>query len=186
MDYATVADVKSWLSITSNGDDALLARLITAESARIDEFLNRKLSSENYDIVFSGNGKNTIVFQQYPITAVQLIEIDGVGVPAYSSATGYGYQFSSWRIALVGRSFTWGIGNCHVKFTAGLNTIPKDVEQACIELVSLRYRERDRIGHASKSLGGETVSFVTSEMTDSILQKLNKYKRTMTAAWGSY
>lgn len=185
MDYTTLAEAKAWLKISTDTDDTVLESLISAESARIDAYLSRALASQSYDIVFGGNGKQSMVFQQYPITAVASVEIDGVAVPAYSSSTGYGYTFSNWRIQLIGKSWTWGVNNCHVVFTAGYATIPADIRQACLELVALRYRERERIGHSSKSIGGETVSFVIAEMTDSVKQKLNQYRRTMTAAWGT-
>lgn len=185
MDYTTLSAAKEWLKISSDTDDTLLASLISAESERINSYLSRDLSQKSYDLTFGGNGKQSMVFQQYPITAVSLVEIGGVSVPAYSSATGYGYSFSNWRIQLIGRSWTWGVNNCRVAFTAGYATIPADVSQACLELVAMRYRERERIGHASKSIGGETVSFVTLEMSDSVKQKLNNYRRTFTAAWGT-
>lgn len=184
--YATLSDVKAWLGITGDTDDALLTRLINAESARIDSYVDRVLSATNYDIVFSGNGRSSIVFPQYPIISVSSVSVNGVSIPAYVAPNGYGYAFSAWRIQLEGRAFSWGVNNCRAVFRAGYETIPLDVVQACIELVALRYRERDRIGHVSKTLAGETIAFTTTEMTDSVKQKLNQYRRTMTAGWGSF
>lgn len=56
--------------------------------------------------------------------------------------------------------------------------VPQDVEQACWELVGLRYKEKDRIGIQSKSLGGqETVSYFSGNMTASVIGLLNDYRR---------
>jgi hypothetical protein len=61
-------------------------------------------------------------------------------------------------------------------YTAGYAAIPAEIEQACIALVALRYKERDRIGHVSKSLAGETVAFSQKDMSDDIKTALLAYK----------
>ncbi|HEX3747598.1 MAG TPA: phage head-tail connector protein [Bryobacteraceae bacterium] len=58
--------------------------------------------------------------------------------------------------------------------------IPADIEQACIEMVSERYKYKDRIGQVSKSLGGqETVSFSQKNMPDFITTLLQPYRRVI-------
>ncbi len=56
---------------------------------------------------------------------------------------------------------------------------PRDLEQACIELVLLRLNERARIGEAAKTLAGEVVSFVQKDMTASIATALQPYRRVV-------
>jgi len=56
---------------------------------------------------------------------------------------------------------------------------PQEIEQACIEIVSLRYRERSRIGENSKSIGGETVSYTVKDFPDSVKTILNNYRRVI-------
>jgi hypothetical protein len=55
--------------------------------------------------------------------------------------------------------------------------LPLEVEQACIELVSLRYQERQRIGQVSKSLAGEVVAFTQKDMQDDVVAGLAPYRR---------
>lgn len=58
--------------------------------------------------------------------------------------------------------------------------VPADINQAVIELCSERYKYRDRIGHSSKSLGGqETVSFQANNVPTFIKELLNKYIRVV-------
>ena len=55
--------------------------------------------------------------------------------------------------------------------------IPGDIEQATIDLIGRKYRERDRIGLASKGLAGETTAFSQNDMsadTKAILQQYRK------------
>jgi hypothetical protein len=56
---------------------------------------------------------------------------------------------------------------------------PRDLEQACIELVLLRINERARIGEVGKTLAGEVVSFVQKDMTASIATALQPYRRVV-------
>ena len=51
-----------------------------------------------------------------------------------------------------------------VTYTAGYAATPPEIAQACIELVCLRYKERDRIGQVSKNLAGEVVAFSQKDM----------------------
>ncbi len=196
-DLCTLTDVKAWLNVTVTTDDNLLQRLLTAESTMIQSWLNRQIASQSYtetrDGSGVGDGAYEMVLANYPVTAIASLTIDGLAVPA-STDNGVmqpGYGFDSHRIWLArvtnsyeerysnAWQFTRGRGNVIITYTAGYATTPDDIYQACIELVSIRYRERDRIGQNSKSLAGETVSFNTKAMTDSILQTLNQYKKVV-------
>jgi hypothetical protein len=55
--------------------------------------------------------------------------------------------------------------------------LPYEVEQACIELVVLRYQERQRVGQVSKSLAGEVVSFSQKDMPADVATALQPYRR---------
>lgn len=58
--------------------------------------------------------------------------------------------------------------------------IPADISQACIELTAIRYRERKRIGEKSVSIGGgQTVSFDTKALPDSVKMYLDSYRQVI-------
>ena len=55
--------------------------------------------------------------------------------------------------------------------------IPADIEDACINMVGERYSYKGRIGHVSKSLGGqESVTFSVKNMPDYVKLALQPYK----------
>jgi hypothetical protein len=58
-------------------------------------------------------------------------------------------------------------------------TSPYDVEQACIELVANRAKEKERIGIASKSVANESVSFSQKDMSESTRSVLQQYKNVI-------
>lgn len=58
--------------------------------------------------------------------------------------------------------------------------VPADIEEATYEMVSERFKYKDRIGMNSKSLGGqETVSFSQKDMSDFVETLLNPYRRVV-------
>lgn len=56
---------------------------------------------------------------------------------------------------------------------------PPEIEQVAIELIAMRYKERQRIGENSKSIGGEVISFNVKDFSDSAKGMLNNYKRVI-------
>ena len=178
-DLTTLAAVKGWLGITTSADDATLARLITAASGYIEQWTNRHFSSQQFTEVRDGTGSAVMVFADYPVTAVQSVVINGNAItpsPGYGQA---GYSYDTSTIRLTGYLFDKGRGNVRLTYTAGYAVTPPEIEQACIELVALRYKERDRIGHQSKSLAGETVTFIVRDFPDSVRTILGNYKKVV-------
>ncbi len=180
-DLTTLANVKQWMSLASSVDDALISRLITAQSSLIQQYLNRILPSADYVQVLDGKDNRVAMLSNYPVTAVSGIVIDGGAVPESTSANASGWVIGSDRTAveLRGYSFTRGSSNVEISYTAGFSIIPTEIEQACIELVQLRYVERTRAGVSSKTLGGETVSFKSSALPDAVLLTLRQHRKVI-------
>ena len=181
-DLTTLDNVKNWLSppLTTSGDDALLTRLITAASQFIETWLNRAIASQAYVETRDGNGGNRLVTAHSPITGVTSLTIDGEAIPIAPTPLAAGYIFSPTAIYLQGRRFTPGFQNVVLSYTAGYASTPPEIEQACIELVVLRYKERDRIGQVSKNLAGEVVAFTQKDMPADVQTLIDQYRRNFT------
>jgi Phage gp6-like head-tail connector protein len=180
-DLTTLADVKTWLQTGSAAfpatDDALLTRLVGAASQYIQAWLNRQIASTDYLETRDGTGGHRLQFSCFPVTAVLSLTIDDQPVAAAASINAAGYRFSSTQLSVRGHRFNRRAQNVVIAYTAGYATTPPDVAQACIELVSLRYRERTRIGEVSRSLGGaETVVYAQKDMSDAIKTLLQQYR----------
>jgi hypothetical protein len=178
-DLTTLARAKEWLSITATTDDALLGRLVSSASDAIQTYLNRTLDSQAYTETRDGPGGNRLMLANYPVTAVASVHVDGLPVPL---STGYGvpgYMFNATSITLRGRLFTQGVQNVVVAYTAGYSSVPNELEQSCIELVGLRYKEKDRIGLVSKGLAGETISYSQKDFSSAIKTTLQNYKKVI-------
>jgi hypothetical protein len=182
-DLTSLDNVKSWLSIPSSQtlDDALLTRLVTAASAYIQTWLGRAIVLASYTEQRDGTGGQRLAFLETPVQSVASVMVDGTSVPPSPGPPQPGYLFDGAFVTLVGYRFVRGSANVVLAYNAGFASTPAEIEQACIELVALRYRERDRIGQASKALGGETVTFSQKDMSDDIKTILSAYQRVIYA-----
>ncbi|MEC4589493.1 hypothetical protein VPG91_00695 [Nitrospirillum amazonense] len=178
---ADVATVKAWFSppLTSTTDDALLTRLIQAESGFIRAWLGRDPSLATYTQTLDGTGNAVLPLPHYPVTDVMAVAVDGTPVPAQAAdqPLAYGYAYDDTSLVLTGGIFPRGRRRVSVTWTAGHDPLPAILQQACVELVALRYRERDRVGLVSKAHGGETTSYLQKEMPDSLAAALAPYRR---------
>lgn len=180
--YATLAELKEWLSIppATTTSDALLTRLLDDATSFLNTQMNRDTlastgTTENRD----GSGKARMMVRDiHPVTAVSSVVINGQSVPASTSWDMAGYVFDTHSIQLRGRVFDKGVQNVALSYTAGYTTIPGDVRQACIELAGFKFRTKDTssAGWVSKSLAGETVSFSQKDVSASVRSVIDQYK----------
>ena len=179
MPLATVEQVKGYLAIGSVVDDALLARMLEAASGFIQTWINRTLERQSYSAQLDGNGSDTLVLRNFPIVSVSELRIQGALIAPAASDSAIGYWHDETRLLLRGLVFPRGRGNVRVNYVAGFEAPPPELTQACIELVSLRYREKDRIGLVSKGLAGETTAYSLKDMPESVRTLLNQYRRVV-------
>jgi hypothetical protein len=178
MALTTLARVKEYLSIATDdtADDLLLTRLIGSASSAIEVYCSRVFASATYNEVRDGTGTRKMVLRNFPVTAVSSVTINGRSIPQRPSPLSSGYTFDDLRVALTGHVFDEGVDNVQISYTAGLAAVPADVEQACIEAVSLRYKAKDRLGVTSKSLAGESISFSNDDFPDYVTRVLDQYR----------
>ncbi len=201
MDLTTLANAKQWLGIGSDTDDVLLTRLIHAASAFIETYLSRRLGSQSYAEIRDGTGGRVMTFREYPVTAVSGVAVNGVSLPLAPDAVTPGYRFTRTQIILQGHRFTQGWANVSLNYTAGYAHslpeggwfedpwieppaaegsspwLPFDLQQACIELLSWRYMERQHIGVSGKSLEGANVSYSVQDLPPDVRTVLDRYRR---------
>lgn len=175
----TLADVKVWLGINGTADDVLLQRLIDAAGDFIEAWCNRSFAVGAHSDKRNGAGGVCLMLANRPVQSVQAVTVDGVAIPAAANGRG-GYVYDDMAVQLTGGyRFAPGRLNVEVQYTAGYAVIPPDVAQACIEIVALKYKERDRIGVASKGLAGETSTFSLRDMPDAARALLTQYRNVV-------
>ncbi len=167
---------------TVTPQDALLARLVSAVSAVIQgpEGIGYPVASQDYALRLDGQGGDILVLgSKPPLVAVASVIVDGIEIPPAVTARDQGYSFSPSAIWLRGYRFTRGRGNVEVACTRGWAATPAELEQACIELVALRYKERDHIGEEATSMQGQNVTFSTRDVPNDVKMVLQGFKKVV-------
>jgi hypothetical protein len=170
---------------TSSGyvsvDDPLLNRLITSVSDWIKSYCNRDFTQTTYTEYRNGWANQTkMALKNYPVSSVTSLYINGTLVPQSTAANVAGWVENGGFLYLRGGlTFTTGYANVVITYVAGYATIPYDLEQACIEITSWRYREKDRIAQANKNVGGENITFSMESAPKDAIRTLQEYTRVM-------
>lgn len=188
-DLCQLVDVKLWLSIalTDTTFDSMLQRLLSACSMTMQVYMNRLLNQSSYTQTFNGNGKPWFMVHNYPIQSVGQVMIDGQIVPQGVAPAEYTDQTDGWyndddTVYLRNSIFRRGVQNCSIEYVGGLSgTDPRlmALAQACIEQVSLRFNERNRIGQRNKSVNGELLGFFIGDFPPSVVQLMDNLKNVV-------
>jgi hypothetical protein len=184
----TTADITDgsahWKYLNPNlgADDPLLSRIISAVSLAFATYCDRTFASTSWTYQTSGKGGVALMLPEYPVTTITSVSIDGTTIPARQTVGGWGYvQSGPNKILIDGAgypaSFTHGVANVSVAFTAGYSSVPYDLAQACLETCGSWYRRSSRIDEDSKSVQGEVISFSRLEIPKAARFILEQYKR---------
>lgn len=176
-DLTTYDSVKAFLGLSQDNDKGLLERMIQAASSFIQTILSRDVTKQDYTEKYNGNGHTKLTLSSSPITAISSLSVDGIAVPLSSDGKQAGYMFSETMLYLIGHTFTKGFQNVSVSYTAGYENVPYDIEQACIDLVALKYKERDRIGIQSKTLATESITYRIWDLNRETFQMLKQHQK---------
>lgn len=153
----TLDNVKKYIGITDTAEDGLLNMLIAAASQAIETYCNRVLTEhecvEDVQLIHSGG---IVMLSGYPVSAVTIKDANGQQVTDFVLAARSGML-----------TINAAPGVYTVEYTAGYQTIPADLEFACIQLVAAMY---DRRG--SDHVVSETIGPVRAEYVDDIPQHI--------------
>lgn len=175
---ATLAALKGYVNITGVNLDVELQALLDASSAMAEQLLGRQIVTGARTERRHGNGRDMMQLRDAPIISVASLTIDGVAVPGADQNNGSGYLFAESTLYVVGGyCFTRGRLNVIVTYDAGYATVPADLSHAVVEIAAQAFKEKDWIGYQSKSLGGETVSFLRAGVPESARMVLQHYAR---------
>lgn len=137
----SLANALQWLGV-ANDTDGKIARVIGALSTQIQKFLGFNVLQTSYTRTFDGQGTIRFFVPDLPLVSVQSLTIDGVAIPQGSWSGGAqqaGYYNNANSIALIGYYFTRGFQNVTMTYTAGYQTVPADIEQACLDWMKIVY-----------------------------------------------
>lgn len=187
MALCTLAQLKTFLSISVTTYDDLFNMLIDAASDRIDKLCDRTLEENDYTEYLDGNDLNKINLKHYPINSVTSVtvfnyEVDLTDDDAFKI---YSEQGSIYWLS----KFTEGNRNIEVIYNAGyagydqpsLTTVPDDLNMLCLELVKTMYDKTKIDGSKSgEKLGDYSYTtnnnIYTSDLTTLQKEIISRYR----------
>ena len=172
MPITTVANWKAYRGIASGVTswDAVVTLLIPSVEAEVERYIGRTLDEQTLtDEPYSGDGSQTLVLDDWPITAITAIKTrsdDGstttlaattyrcltgaknrgeiVRLPFTSGTRIYTDDFGVTGVSSCGPVWPEGHGNILVSGTVGYATIPDDIEEAAHCLIDAKLAGRGR------------------------------------------
>jgi hypothetical protein len=180
----TLANVKSHLNITVATQDAKLERMINAASLKIEQFLDRKILKRSYTEYQDGRLNDRIVLRHWPCDKPTELWSDASGLFADSSNQIDANDFvlegdpAIGVVLLNGLVFPRSNKSIKIVYQAGYDTVPYDIEEACILSVEFMYdmSADRRIGVKSKGKNGETTTFA-GDLPIFVKDMLTPYQR---------
>lgn len=149
-DLTTLANVKAELSITNGDSDTVLRRYITSASKAAAHYCNRVFAEETVSERFLPghcytwvNNNEILQLARFPlITVTSVTEDDELLVVD----TDYLVNSSNGQLTRVFEDFTsrWLSLGITVVYSSGYSTIPADLEDAVIRMVTQRYSAKGR------------------------------------------
>lgn len=178
-DLTSIDRVRSALGLNTVALDPHIGELIAAVSGWIARYTGRDFGpAAEATEFFDGHGGSALYLPRGPVTAVATVTVNGAAIPARPSVTGQGWVRTGQILRLVGHYFTKGVQNVAVTYSAGYAAVPEEIADAATDIVIWRYRERDREGYTSKTLGnGEVIGFSQDDIPASARTVLDTYKR---------
>jgi len=190
-DLTTLANAKEYLGISGSDDDTLLGNLIDRASEAIENYCRRKFAQETLTEYYDGRGSHRLVLNRRPVSSITSIYddldrdftedtlIDADDYVLYPDEGIVEFKNTASTFPSTAAYFYDGQRNVKVTYVAGYETIPTDVEQACLMLVALLYnrakQRADGIKQESQA-GAYSVAYAGMLMTPEIKALLEPYR----------
>jgi hypothetical protein len=190
----TLEDLKTHLEIEASGQDPFLTNLVLRATQFIETYCSRQFMSREFTEYYSGDGTNSILLPNTPITAVTQIKDDKSGQADFDyddTDENDAFSFENWGKLLLTNgdvfrepSSTYPLRNYKFVYTGGYATAPEDLRQVCIELAAAKFylKDKQRQGIASKSVAGQTITYRPDDLSPAQKEVLEAYRTIVTGA----
>jgi len=180
----TLAEMKTYLNISSADYDTILEQLIDGVSWKFNEYTNRKLKARDLTEYYNGEGKTELYTREYPINSDKdSIEIYIDSDRAYGADTKVDadtiiIDSDIGKITLEEDSFVDYPQGTKIVYNAGYSTIPYDLTEACRKQVKFEFVKwkDNREGKNTVNIDAGSITFNEDAMLPEVEQVLKRYK----------
>lgn len=186
VDLCTVDDVVAFMGgeVNATAKDELQF-LVTACSQAAATYCCRNFIQQTYAEVRNGTGNPLLVLRNSPVTSISAVSVGANSIPPGVGGGQRGYVLDDTTLYLLGGYiFERGVQNVVVNYTAGYtpitdpdSTIPYDLRQAVVEAISVVFKRRQNLGVSSKTIAGESITYILAQWPASSKAVLSYYQR---------
>lgn len=192
----TTAKVKTYLGVTSSGDDTVIDQAVSYATDAIESFCGkRRFKRTTYtNELLDANGEQNFLLPQWPVSTLTTLEYRSgvISSPTYTAFTAdeyllYGDDGIIWFTAPLPK-LRQGI---RATYTAGylidfsdenntaVHTLPFDIALVATELAAKIYEGRKALGVTTMATEGQSVTFGSAQgaLTDAHRSILKRYQR---------
>ena len=180
--------VKIFLGIEDTDRDELLKFYINSASQGINEQTYRELRERTQTEFHTGDGSNVLIPYQYPVNSVTTIHDDlGRAYDAETLIDAGDIVVMNDRLRMTIRldgsvfinGFAHGGNNIKLVYLGGLQPVPSDLQQACLELIKYFFQntESNRSNVTTRSVGDGNLSLKVEDWPAYTLRIIERYRR---------
>jgi len=188
--WSTLADFKEHLDIDSSdtSKDNFLTNILNAAYKAAVNYIGQDLNATAYTEYHDGDDSDTILLDNYPIISVETVfdDTDRLFDPTNYPSTifdsdDYAFYANTGKLRLLaGFTFTGGVQNIQVRYTAGYLDVPYDAVRGLILLAAYYAQRAGSEGRTNETLGGRSVGYEAQPIPLYIRQLLLPYKKFST------
>ena len=194
MALTTTAKVKTYLGISSSGDDTLIGDLIANAQSIIESHTGRVFdvsgdTTKKFDARLDVDGRKLYFSDQLEIAAAPTTVTNGDG-STLSADTDFVYlprnRFPAYCLVLLPSSSAWWQGDSDGNDATAISiaakwgysvsgSVPADIQQACIRLTAFLYRQRETNSDGDRPLIVDGVTILPSALPRDVTRILSPY-----------
>jgi len=173
--------VKTHLGLSGSTYDNVIDALIPAASEAIENTCGRRFAQASYTDYRDGDGLDRIVLRRRPVTEVAGVWDDPArtfGDATKLDADEYVLDAERGIVLLRAGTFSEGVRNVKVSYTAGAAAVPDDVAQACRMLVAAWFHAAREGGDGldARTAGETALRFSAEPMPAPVARIIERYR----------
>jgi hypothetical protein len=194
--YVELATLKSRLGITGTDQDAVLTALISSATTFINGFCKREFRAQTLKETIPGSGEVSLNLQEWPVTSVEHVKINGGEVSDFSADGEKGVLYRDYGVWPMERLASGGAAwdpvgrtgrlNIEVQYSCGYGETPADIQEAAIMYatgmlgqvggdVGINQKQEGDLSVMYSITAGGSLGFMTY-IKDLILEQYRRYE----------
>lgn len=177
----TLSLVKDYCNVAGTDDDAMLNRIISAVSLKMQNYMRRAIVEESITGEKHGDGSLGFALElaRYPFDESSVaITLDGTVL----DATDYDADESAGLVYYTpsdGDPVLWPAGrrNVSITYDSGFASVPADIEHAATVQAAWEFKRTRRLGDRTSVVGDNTATFLIDAWAPDVVPVLDMYRR---------